>query len=1519
MASNDPGKPTKPQDQQPPVPEAAPHDAAAEDAAFAKLMEDALHEQEAASPVPPPLPPVSAEDAAFAELADDAILLEDEPGAPAAPPSSSAVDLGRHGADLPSAPGTPAGEPSYPWEALVEEPATPREPTPPRFDAPSDVEVLRHAAAEIVPEAEPVGEEEETLTIDAAPVPESSRVDLAESGPTEDFLALGASAPAAGDSDVYVAEAAPDSAVEIGSAADVVSLDSDVDLGGASPAGTAEDSSSIELGIAGAALIDSALSGLDLEGAVIVEDASSAVDLGVGSDPVIVDSSSKVMLSSREEVVLPTEDSQSDVFVGADVPPAEAPSFAASGIDLGAAVAPALPAENLSGTSLEPPQAPDEDALATAFPDGGDLVGASSVNLDAPLSGQGSSRDLIAEAVESGVDLARAAASAPEAEDFEAVILSSPAVPAAGDSAVDLGASAPVEEEGAPAGRQVEMPISDSLDMTREWQPKAGRELAGAAEAGAAALEDVFEPAPGLEGTGPSVPVGNRFLQDILGATEEVTEGGQVVTITVDAEAEAARAAAAGVETVMEDGQAVAISVDEEAEADRAAATDSATVDEEAAAEEDERRPAERKYPKPKYARRWVAGTLVGAVLGTAACLAVALFAPETWRQLMGVGRQLTGKEGTEDRSGPAKVAPKPPDLGQLADSGDFTIEPATASAPGTAANDPAALAARGEYRWLQYLQKTPQPKLEDAGVQTALADLKQAADGNDPNGLYWQGDIYETLGKFKEARAIYQKAATQFKDTPALRTIFEGVLQRLELREAEKASIPAATSRLPVRLDMARLVLLLVTLQPPVGQPPMPPKAEQPVAPPTAPEAGFAFWKALLLARQQKYAEAEKALAEAKKDHLARRLDRLRKAQNPRSDPREEIFLRTCDQLTAYFQLQDKLRSGGYLNVTDKKDPVKAVGSALADLKTTKEEKDTLKKDYDKLQDDKKVADDKFVALEKDLDKSKKETKAALAEVADRDTKLKTAAADFKAQGEKLVAATVRGDKLALDKKDLAKTVGAVGDRLKIKNLDPMAGKAVLLARLDEVLDIANTKDPQGRLMANIKEVQRLTATLAQRWTPQTMLGYWSSLLADRQQKALTAAAVRDVERVRADAGATPAAKAEALAVEGLALRNRSEFARARAALEQALKAEAPEKAPWQETARQVLTELTDPAAYYLPRAEALRSERRYEQALTVLDEALKVFPENNGQLLVVRSRTRLDAALQAAKGALKPEAIKEAQEDADAAIKAGAVAAGNFAAGRIAEELGKRDAAADSYRKAIAAAPVASAEAAEYKLALARVLLGAPAEARRVSRLPNAKQLLALLVIGVQPPTPEELALEEANKLADEVLARKDIDKFPLLKAQAQAVKGLWTQALNSYVAGLQPHLSRELMAGLKYIVENHPIQRRPDRLTIPQPMQGEKLYAAALNRYFDRDYAGAEKDLMHAIENFDRDARYHYYLGLARLQQRKRGAAEEFDQAAKLELQGWPARAAVDAALERIQGRPRRLINEARDRVR
>src|SRR5262249_16037515 len=62
------------------------------------------------------------------------------------------------------------------------------------------------------------------------------------------------------------------------------------------------------------------------------------------------------------------------------------------------------------------------------------------------------------------------------------------------------------------------------------------------------------------------------------------------------------------------------------------------------------------------------------------------------------------------------------------------------------------------------------------------------------------------------------------------------------------------------------------------------------------ADEAGAEFWKAAKAARSGDFKSAIESLDKAKSIHAQRRFARLKQAQNPDSDPLEEIFLRTCD-----------------------------------------------------------------------------------------------------------------------------------------------------------------------------------------------------------------------------------------------------------------------------------------------------------------------------------------------------------------------------------------------------------------------------------------------------------------------------------------------------------------------------------------------------------------------------------------------------------------------------------------------
>src|SRR5262249_43077591 len=76
--------------------------------------------------------------------------------------------------------------------------------------------------------------------------------------------------------------------------------------------------------------------------------------------------------------------------------------------------------------------------------------------------------------------------------------------------------------------------------------------------------------------------------------------------------------------------------------------------------------------------------------------------------------------------------------------------------------------------------------------------------------------------------------------------------------------------------------------------------------------EAGFKFWEAARLARQGKYPEALAALREARQTHDVRRFQNPLKAQNPTSDPNEQIFLRCCDLVASYWTLEEKLKEYG-------------------------------------------------------------------------------------------------------------------------------------------------------------------------------------------------------------------------------------------------------------------------------------------------------------------------------------------------------------------------------------------------------------------------------------------------------------------------------------------------------------------------------------------------------------------------------------------------------------------------------
>jgi hypothetical protein len=110
-----------------------------------------------------------------------------------------------------------------------------------------------------------------------------------------------------------------------------------------------------------------------------------------------------------------------------------------------------------------------------------------------------------------------------------------------------------------------------------------------------------------------------------------------------------------------------------------------------------------------------------------------------------------------------------------------------------------------------------------------------------------------------------------------------------------------------------------------------------------------------------------------------------------------------------------------------------------------------------------------------------------------------------------------------------------------------------------------------------------------------------------------------------------------------------------------------------------------------------------------------------------------------------------------------------------------------------------------------------------------------------------------------------------------------------------------------GLSEIVDNHPAINLPDSLRIPDPLRAERHFGNGLRLYFNGQYANAEGEFIEAYRNNGQDARYLYFLGLSRLPQRDKtqSAMVNFEMAALLERQNKPSPAAINAALERVQG--------------
>jgi hypothetical protein len=979
-------------------------------------------------------------------------------------------------------------------------------------------------------------------------------------------------------------------------------------------------------------------------------------------------------------------------------------------------------------------------------------------------------------------------------------------------------------------------------------------------------------------------------------------------------------------------------------------AIDAAEAEEPAeAAEAEEEKPAKAAKPRPNIPA--LAGaTVLGILLGVTGTLGT--------RAMMGSGEKekqsgsLRVPQGAPPSAPQAKAAPSFETLAVRVAGGDWD-EAKAGGIEQIEASNAKELVALGEYRLLTYL-KNAGAKFNptDPALEKALQDLQKAAEQKEPDALYDLGFIKEMAGQLDEARAEYAKGAQTVANDPLQKQRFESAVLRVELKAAAKAAAGAA--KLPqnggVEDRAVLLALFVLALQQAPAPAPQQPAPQQQLAQPGQPgqqpaaadnkEAGFDFWNAVKQAHAGKFTEAVAALDRAKKLHDEMRFSRLRKAQNPLSDPAEDIFLRCCDELKMYWQLEKELRDGGYL--TDKTTPSQALQALVkkAQQGGGAGGKDLTEK-LTAAQKGQKDAENKVAGLEKQIQSSKAENTKLTSDLKARIDDLQAAKKANEEIKTDLTSTREQLERLKSDSGTESGSLRKIRDELVAANFLNANDKTNVSEAVKKAINIARTNDPQGMLRRQSEEIGQLSAALRERWQPEEMLPLWRLLLDEnRNQTDLAGKAMRDAQRVLADPQATAAQRGEAELVMGLALRNTERFAEAKTMLEVARRVVNREE--WLAPADAALKEVSNPAAYFASQAQLWYDHGRMEAALAVLARGMKVLPaKEQGKLLAQRSLIELDAAQSKARGSLPPTEplLIAAQKDAEAAVET-AAAEGHYASGRIAEALGRVDTAIASYRAALAAHGRLDAEGSRYRMALARVLL-LPREARpTVPALPSPKaaqkvgwrdpapypgkyfedrkNLVLILTLGLQPPLlpGEEPGLDEAEKLADEVLkASPGTVPFNVL-AQALAVKGRWGLALQVYVEGIRPMLPREYYDGLMYLILNDPRLKQPDSLRIPNPLEAEKHFAAGLNFYFDGDYINAEKSFLLTIENDSQDARFFYFLGLSRLAlKRRRDAYTDFDQGALLERVNRPAPPAVDESLERIQGPTRLIVNEFR----
>lgn len=589
-------------------------------------------------------------------------------------------------------------------------------------------------------------------------------------------------------------------------------------------------------------------------------------------------------------------------------------------------------------------------------------------------------------------------------------------------------------------------------------------------------------------------------------------------------------------------------------------------------------------------------------------------------------------------------------------------------------------------------------------------------------------------------------------------------------------------------------------------------------------------------------------------------------------------------------------------------------------------------------------VADKKLTDLKVDADKTLKETMAAAKKAVD-DTK---AAADKAIADEKkdaLAKLDVEAKKLAALQAEKTKVDMTLAKAVEFQNQVAMelakanlvkekADQSDIKTGLQEGLKIVQAKDPQGMIRDTKKQFDQASDKLAKSRQPAEMLDYWRNLVDSKLHPEMEKKAAEDAAKVLVDGTAKAEDKTRAQILQGVILRNQGKYNEAKAVLEKSSAALPATDTAFKNSASLALAESRDPVGHYLALSKKQETMNLLDEAVASMGKALSLCdafaPNRKGDLLANSSLMKLERALAKSGGAPRKDdpIMVEAAREADEAVKSN-LAVAHYAKGRIAEVRGQVIPAIESFRKAVDANPKLDAQGVRYRASLMRMLNGTlpeavkspvvPAPRKDVSSLGLESILLISTSLYFQVPEAEiadkpKISPKEAQDLADAILKSPDASFEE--KAQAYGTKGYWSKALKTYVEGLRGKIGPIHAENLNNLLKNHPGMEGISESVQNNPLEAERFFGSGLALYFNKRYFEAEKAFLAAVEHERQDARYHYYLGLARLAQKKPEAVESFEFASMKERQGKPNRAAVSKSLERVQGSARLELNRYRN---